>query len=78
MRTVILLTVKASHDRDESCNDYTLERTFKFRLTHPPTDSDIRDSCRELIAEFTNTYPHRGRDSRTPSIDVSIREGVEA
>ena len=70
----IVLTVTASASRDPEINDFTLKREFVYRVSSPPTADDVRVRSRELIEEYHSSYPHRGRQVRTPVLDASIRE----
>lgn len=65
----MLLTITVRHDRDESCNDYTLTRTldvdnFSANL--------IQLATRGLMDLWKASYPHKGRKPHTPVVDVVL------
>jgi hypothetical protein len=78
MALIVRITIKASHHRDEDCNDFTLARTFDYRLSEWPDHrraAEIKRLCREVIADYTEAYPYQGRDAGTPFIDATMTEG---
>jgi hypothetical protein len=70
----MLLRITAKHDRDESCNDYTLAREFTLAdgVSTNDLSATIKRASQETIDLFYASYPHRGRAARTPFIDVSV------
>ena len=70
----MLLTITVSHDRDESCNDYTLTRVVEIKS---PTANLIQMSVRGIMDLWEQSYPFKGRKSHTPVVDVSLDDFVE-
>ena len=68
----MLLTIKIAHDRDESCNDYTLTRVIE----RADLDAEaIRMTVRDTMATWKASYPYKGRTPHAPVVDVTV-DGV--
>lgn len=70
------LTITVRHDRDESCNDYTLTRTLEIHEGACNANL-IQMSVRGLMEIWKESYPHKGRIPHTPVVDV-VLEGSGA
>jgi hypothetical protein len=70
----MLLTITVSHDRDQSCNDYTLTRTVDIAKFN---DLIVKAAVGQMIDLWRDSYPHRGRQPHSPVVDVII-DGMAA
>ena len=66
----LIITVR--HDRDESCNDYTLTHSM---LLGTFDANIIRESVRGMMKMWKDSYPYKGRTPHAPVVDVTV-DGV--
>lgn len=69
----MLLTITVRHDRDESCNDYTLTRRIEVNEF---SANLIQMSARGIMDLWKESYPHKGRAPHTPVVDVTVEGGT--